>query len=189
MAMRRWRKQSTSRRNAAVAAIPALVAAVVGTFWRYRRSARPSERSSMDANKKAAKRIFEDLFNRGRYEAADEIVHEDALGHDPAIPEPTRGPEGLKESVRGYREAFPDLHVSIDQQVAEGDFVATRWTARGTHRGELFGIAPTGKESIVTGITIDRFKDGKIAESHTNWDTLGLLQQIGAIPTMATAAH
>jgi steroid delta-isomerase-like uncharacterized protein len=143
----------------------------------------------MDANRKASKRIFEEIFNQGRYETADELIHADALGHDPAIPEPTRGPEGLKESVRGYREAFPDLHITIDQQVADGDFVATRWTGRGTHRGELFGISATGKESIVTGITIDRFKDGKIAESHTNWDTLGLLQQIGAIPTMATAPH
>jgi steroid delta-isomerase-like uncharacterized protein len=143
----------------------------------------------MEANKKTAKRIFEDGFNKGRFEVADELIHDDALGHDPALPEPTRGPEGFKESVRGYREAFPDLHVSIDEQVAEGDFVATRWTARGTHKGELFGIAPTGKESIVTGITIDRFKDGKIAESHTNWDTLGLLQQIGAIPALVTTAQ
>jgi len=142
----------------------------------------------MGANKKAAKRIFEDIFSEGRFEVADELVHSDALGHDPALPEPTRGPEGFKEAVRGYREAFPDLQISIDEQVAEGDLVATRWTGRGTHRGELFGIAPTGKESIVTGITIDRFKDGKIAESHTNWDTLGLLQQIGAIPTLVSTA-
>jgi steroid delta-isomerase-like uncharacterized protein len=140
----------------------------------------------MDANKNAARRVFEDVFNEGRFEAADELVHSDALGHDPAQPAPTRGPEGVKESVRGYREAFPDIHISIDEQVAEGDLVATRWTGRGTHRGELFGIPPTGKETTVSGITIDRFKDGKIAESHTNWDTLGLLQQIGAIPTMAS---
>jgi steroid delta-isomerase-like uncharacterized protein len=188
MAVRRRRKQSTVRRNAAVATIPALVAGV-GTLWRYRRSNGMSERSlSMEANKKASKRIFEDVFTQGRFEVVDELVHDDALGHDPALPEPTRGPEGLKESARGYRAAFPDLHVSIDQQVAEGDLVATRWTARGTHKGELFGIAPTGKESIVTGMTIDRFKNGKIAESYTNWDTLGMLQQIGAVPTLVTTA-
>ena len=143
----------------------------------------------MGANKKAARRILDEIFNEGRLEVADELVHEDALAYDPALPEPTRGPEGVKQSVRGYREAFPDLHLSIDEQVAEGDVVATRWTARGTHRGELFGIPATGKESTVTGITIDRFKDGKIAESHTNWDTLGLLQQIGAIPTLVPASN
>lgn len=143
----------------------------------------------MESNKMAAKRIFDDGFNQGRFEVADELIHDDALGHDPALPEPMRGPEGFKELVRGYREAFPDLHVSIDQQVAEGDFVATRWTARGTHKGELFGVAPTGKESTITGMTIDRFKNGKIAESYTNWDTLGLLQQLGAVPTLVTTAR
>ena len=138
----------------------------------------------MGANKKAAKRILEEVFSQGKFEVVDELVHDDAVGHDPALPEPVRGPGGVKELVRGYRDAFPDLNLSIDEQVSEGDLVATRWTARGTHRGELFGIPATGKESTVTGITLDRFKDGKIAESHTNWDTLGLLQQIGAIPTL-----
>jgi len=142
----------------------------------------------MGANKKAAKRILVEVFSEGRFEVADELVHSDAMGHDPAVPDPVRGPEGVKELVRGYRAAFPDLQLTVDEQVAEGDLVATRWSARGTHRGELFGIPATGRESIVTGITIDRFKDCKIAESHTNWDTLGLLQQIGAIPTLVPAS-
>jgi predicted ester cyclase len=95
------------------------------------------------------------------------------------------GPEGVKQGARGYREAFPDLSMKVEEIVAENDLVAVRWTARGTHKNELFGIAPTGKEATVTGITIDRWAGGKIAESWTNWDTLGLLQQLGAVPAPA----
>jgi steroid delta-isomerase-like uncharacterized protein len=136
----------------------------------------------MEANKNASRRILEEIFGAGNYDVADELLQKDAIGHDPALPEPVKGPEGLKESARGYRAAFPDLMASIDQMVGEGDLVATRWTCRGTHKGELFGIAPTGKQVTVTGITIDRYVDGKLAESWTNWDTLGLMQQLGAVP-------
>ena len=94
----------------------------------------------------------------------------------------------MKESAGGYRSAFPDLVMTVDQSFAEGDLVATRWTARGTHEGELFGIAATGKQATVTGITIDRYEDGLIAESWTNWDTLGLLQQLGAVPVALQTA-
>jgi steroid delta-isomerase-like uncharacterized protein len=137
----------------------------------------------MDANKKASRKVIEEVFGAGKYDIADDLIHGDAIGYDPALPEPVRGPDGLKESARGYRAAFPDLKITVDQIVGEGDLVAVRWTARGTHQGDLFGISPTAKQATVTGITIDRYKDGKIVESWTNWDTLGLLQQIGAVPT------
>jgi steroid delta-isomerase-like uncharacterized protein len=131
--------------------------------------------------------MIEEVFNEGRLELVDEIVAADAIDHDPALPEPVVGPEGSKQLVAGYRAAFPDVHLTIEDQIAEDDRVVTRWTARGTHTGDLWGISGTGKEATVTGITIDRIEDGKIAESWTNWDTLGLMQQIGVIPTMATA--
>ncbi|HEU5362961.1 MAG TPA: ester cyclase [Gaiellaceae bacterium] len=140
----------------------------------------------MHENAKGSRRMIEEVFGAGRYELADELVAESAIGHDPALPEPSQGPEGVKEGARGYRDAFPDLSMRIEEVVAENDLVALRWTARGTHRGDLFGIAPTGKEATVTGITIDRWAGGKIAESWTNWDTLGLLQQLGAVPAAAT---
>jgi steroid delta-isomerase-like uncharacterized protein len=137
----------------------------------------------MEANKAASRRILEEIFGAGRYEIADELIAADAVGHDPALPEPVKGPEGLKEAARGYRAAFPDLKLTADTVIAEGDTVAIRWIATGTHKGDLFGIAPTGKEATITGITIDRHADGKIVESWTNWDTLGLLQQLGAVPS------
>ena len=81
-----------------------------------------------------------------------------------------------------YRTAFPDLHFTVEDQIAEGDMVANRVTARGTHQGEFMGIAPTGKQVTVTGITIDRIAGDKLEESWASWDFLGLMQQLGAIP-------
>ena len=135
-----------------------------------------------------SKRIIEEVFGAGNYDLVDELVAANAVGHDPALPGPVIGPDGLKEAARGYRAAFPDLTLTVEQAIGEGELVAVRWTARGTHNGELFGIAPTGRQATVTGITIDRWADGKIAESWTNWDTLGLLQQLGAVPTAMQTA-
>jgi len=98
-----------------------------------------------------------------------------------------RGPAGVKELIAGYRAAFPDIHVTIEDQIADGDLVVSRWSAKGTHQGELMGIPATGKHATVTGITIDRIADGLIVESWNNWDTLGLMQQLGAIPAPAMA--
>ena len=142
----------------------------------------------MDANATGSKRLIEEVFGGGNYDVADELIAPGAVGHDPAQPAPVTGPEGVKESARGYRSAFPDLSFTIDQTVAEGEYVACRWTSRGTHKGELFGIAATGKEATVTGISIDRWQNGKIVESWVNWDALGLLQQLGAVPAATQTA-
>ena len=140
-----------------------------------------------EANKQIARRVIEELFSAGRMEVADELFAPDAIAHDPAQPEPTRGPEGVRQSVAGYLGAFPDLSIRVEAQIAEGDLVTTRWTAVGTNSGEFWGQAPTGKQATVTGITIDQIADGRIVESWTNWDSLGLMQQLGMVPTQATA--
>ena len=137
--------------------------------------------------KETSTRIIEEIFGAGKYDLADELIAADAIGHDAALPEPIKGPEGLKEAARSYREAFPDLKITVDMAIADGDHAAVRWTARGTHKGDLFGIAATGKQATVTGITIDRYDGGQVVESWTNWDTLGLLQQIGAVPSAMQA--
>ena len=134
-----------------------------------------------------ARRVLDEVFNAGNLDLVDELVTSDYVGHDPALPAELRGPEAAKASVAGYRAAFPDLRLTIEDQLAGGDLVATRWTGRGTHQGELMGLQPTGKQSTVTGITIDKIVNGRIAESWTNWDTLGMLQQLGAVPALATA--
>jgi len=134
-----------------------------------------------------ARRLLEEAFNSGNLDVVDELVAPEVVNHDAALPEPIVGIEATKASIRGYRDAFPDLRMTIELQVAEGDYVTTRWSARGTHQGDLMGMPATGKEATVTGITVDQIVDGRIVESWTNWDTLGLMQQLGVVPTLATA--
>ena len=141
-----------------------------------------------EQNKQISRRVIDELFGQGRVEIAEELIAPDAISYDPAMPEPLRGPEGVKTAVAGYRAGFPDLSLRTETQIAEGDLVCTRWTAVGTNTGEFWGMAPTGKQATVTGITINRFADGRIVESWTNWDALGLLQQLGVVPTPTPAA-
>lgn len=135
-----------------------------------------------EENKALARRWFEELFNRENLDIADEIVAEDHVNHDPAFPQNSPGPDGAKEVVNLYHGAFPDAQITIEDQIAEGDRVVTRWTGRGTHQGDLMGVPPSGNRVTVAGITINRIAGGKIAESWDNYDALGMMQQVGAIP-------
>ncbi len=135
-----------------------------------------------EENKAIVRREIEELFNRdGNLDAADEIYASNYVGHEPTTGD-NRGIEGAKQFAAAYRDAFPDLQATIEDQIAEGDKVATRFRARGTHQGDLEGIAPTGNQIEITGIFISRIAEGKIAEDWSNFDALGMLQQIGAIP-------
>ncbi len=135
-----------------------------------------------EENKALSRRVIEELFNAGNLEVADEIFAEDHVHHDPAMPEEGHGIEHFKEFASMYRSAFPDVHIEIEDQIAEGDKVASRWVARGTHEGELMGIEPTGNRVRVAGTTIDRIAEGQIAETWDNYDALGMMQQLGVIP-------
>jgi steroid delta-isomerase-like uncharacterized protein len=135
-----------------------------------------------EENKATSRRFYEELFNQGNLDAAEEIVTPDFVIHDPNIPEEPRGPEGLKRFVSMYRNAFPDLNFTIEDQIAEGEKVGTRWVAHGTHQGELMGLAPTGNRVTVRAFTLQRFSGGKIAEDWAHYDALGMMRQIGAIP-------
>ena len=138
-----------------------------------------------DDNKAIIRRGIEEMFSRGHVDVADEVFAADHVAHDPALPNDLHGPAQFKEFVRMYRTAFPDLELTIDDQIAEGDRVVTRFTARGTHRGELLGIPPSGNEVVVPGISIDRLVDGKSVESWTSYDVLGMLRQLGALAVTA----
>jgi len=135
------------------------------------------------ANKEIVRRALEEPWRN--LDVLDELVSSDYVGHDPALPEPVRGIQGSKDNVNQYRSAFEGAHITVKEQVGEGDVVASRWEGRGRHTGELMGIAPTGKDVVVSGLTLSRLKNGKIVEEWSNWDTLGMLQQIGAVPTGA----
>lgn len=146
-------------------------------------SANPSEEaemsSSTETNKAAVRACFENA-SQGNFDALDEIVAPDYVLH----PEEVRGAEGLKEMVEGYRKALSGLRVTIDHQFTEGDYVATRFTIRGTHDGELMGAPPTGNDVAFTGVTISRCEGGRIAEEWEITDTLSLLGQVGALPEL-----
>jgi predicted ester cyclase len=133
----------------------------------------------------ASRRLLEESFNEGKLELADELVSPEAVNHDPAEPSRIRGlrgPEVFKRTVTMYRAAFPDVRILVDDVIAAADKVVLRWHSEGTHRQELEGLAPTGARVSVTGISIDLWKDGKIVESWTEWDNLGLARQLGAAP-------
>jgi len=184
------RKGRFGRGGRSLLAVTALGAGTAGLVRRLVRGSGEGQRrdSMTEENKRIARRVIEEVYNAGKLEAVDELIAPECVSYDVAMPEPIRGREGLKQQAQGYRSAFPDLRVTIDQQIAEGDSVCTRWSARGTHRGDLFGVAPTNREATTTGITIDKLRDGRIVESYTNWNTLGLMQQLGAI-TMPSPAE
>jgi predicted ester cyclase len=131
------------------------------------------------------RRQEEELHTQGNLDTADKIFAPDYVGHDPSNPEDIRGLEAAKQAAANYREAFPNLQVTIEDLIAEGDKVAARIRFRGTHQGELEGIAPTGRRVEATGIIISRIEGGKIAEDYwANFDDLGLMRQLGAIPEL-----
>jgi steroid delta-isomerase-like uncharacterized protein len=136
---------------------------------------------STEENKANDLRIIEEGWNQGNIAVFEEILAADYLVHDPSGP--IHGLEGFKQFYTTYRTAFPDIHFTIEDQIAEGDLVALRWTGTGTQQGPLMGIPPSGKRVTITGVTITRFASGKAVEGWGNYDTLGMLQQIGAIPT------
>ena len=141
-----------------------------------------------ETNKTVSRRFFEEVFGKGKLNVLDEIIAKDHINSGPgSLPGLPTGPEGTKQLVTMYRNAFPDVHFTIDEQIAEGDKVMTRWTAHGTHQGELVGIPATGNLSTVTGIAVDRLVNGKIAESWGIFDQFRMMQQLGVIPTLEVA--
>jgi steroid delta-isomerase-like uncharacterized protein len=136
-------------------------------------------------NKAIVRRVFEEVWNKGSLSLVDELFAPNYEDHDASTPDFGRGPESEKKRVTLYRNAFPDVRLTIEDIIAEGETVMTRWSCRGTHKGDLSGIAPTGKQFTISGITVARLAHGKIAEAHVNWDALGLMRQLGIVPEPA----
>ena len=138
-----------------------------------------------EQNKTIARKVFEDIQSQRNLALVDKLVAGDYIGHTPL--NDIHGPEGAKQFEAMLHEAFPDHRVTVEDQIAEGDKVVTRWTCRGTHKGKFQGLPPTGKQMTMTGITIFRIANGKLVEGWTNLDLLGMLQQLGAVPAPAQA--
>ena len=143
---------------------------------------------STEDNKIIIRRLIEETWTRGNLALADEVLTTSFVRHGPTAEGEVRGREGLKRLVTMYRTTYPDLRVRVEEQVAEGALVVTRWTAQGTHRGELMGIAPTGKPITVAGVIIDRMTSGKIEAEWAYYDVMGMLQQLGAANVIRRAA-
>ena len=135
---------------------------------------------SAEENKALVRRCWEESFNKGNLAVVDELVAPTFSWHGPG--QDVSGREGIKQLISLYRAAFPDIHMTFEDQIAQGDKVASRWTMRGTHTGDLLGIAPTGKQGTMTGMIISRLAGNMIAEEWEIFDQLGLLQQLGVMP-------
>jgi steroid delta-isomerase-like uncharacterized protein len=130
---------------------------------------------------------FEEVWKKGRLSAVDEMLAEGAVMHGLGeAGQDTRGAEAFKPFVQKLRGAFPDIEVTIEQTIEQGDLIASRWVARMTHSGDDLGVPATGKRVSVTGMSIARIQDGKMVEGWNNWDMLALMDQIGATQTPAT---
>jgi len=134
---------------------------------------------SVKNNKASVRRLLEEAYNKGNLSIGYELVAPNVVGHYPDM----KGIEAWKQFAAAWRIAFPDLIISVEDIIGEGDKVVASWSARGTHQGDFQGIAPTGKQVIVTGVAIYRFIGDRIAEMWGWRDALGLMQQLGVIPS------
>ena len=133
-----------------------------------------------------SRRFIEEAFNQGNLDVIDEFTSDNFVDHDAMLGDRDR--EAGKQSIAGYREAFPDIHITIEDIFDADDKVVYRWTGQGTFENEMMGLQPTHEQGDpVKGITIDRFEGGKVVESWTQWDTLTFMRDIGAIPAEAGA--
>lgn len=136
---------------------------------------------STSENKQVIRDFLDEVINQGRLERANDLVKEDFVELDP-LPGQQQGREGLKEIIGLIRSAFPDTHWVVDEMVAEGDKVVTRFHWTGTHQGAFLGIPATGKHVSVNGVVIDRLEGGMMADSRILMNDLSLMQQLGVIP-------
>jgi steroid delta-isomerase-like uncharacterized protein len=143
---------------------------------------------SSEENKKKARRFMEEAFGQDKPELLDDLLDPDFVRYDPYIEAgAVRGVQTVKENIVWFHNVFPDLTCTVEDQVAEGEKVVSRYTIRGTHQGEFFGVPATGKRIELRGIQIDRLEGGKMVEERAEFDLLGALQQLGAIPESGQA--
>lgn len=130
-------------------------------------------------NKELARQFFEQIWNQGDETAIDRFIAENAAGNDPRF---GVGRESFRLAWRKWREAFPDINFAVQEIIAEGDTVVTRWRLTGTHLGEYLGVEATGVKVEVDGVSIDRIENGLVVSGFDAWDSLSFREQIGLIP-------
>src|SRR5262249_17305951 len=128
-----------------------------------------------------ARRFIEEILDTGDWSNAYEVLQPDVVLYHPSAPEPVRGLEAVKGCLNSFREGMPALRLEVEDVAGDGDRVAARWTAHGTHTETMFGLPPTGNHIDIHGISFLRFADGRIAEDWVEENTLGVLQQLGVV--------
>jgi steroid delta-isomerase-like uncharacterized protein len=171
----------TSRRIWIILALAMVILYFISRLPRKKKTLKDIQR--VEQNRSNSHRFFEEIWNQGNTTIIDELLAPDYVRRD--LLTPVHGREEFKQFVSLYRAAFPDMYITIESQIAEGDMVVDRWVGGGTHSGEFLGIPPTGRQVRITGIGINRFDNGKLVETWTNNDALGMLQQLGVIPPLA----
>jgi steroid delta-isomerase-like uncharacterized protein len=136
------------------------------------------------ANKAIVRRLYEEVWNQRKLELINEIISPSHAIQAPTVAGSAVGPEAYKREVLRFLAGYPDLQWTIDDLIAEEDKVVARWTMSGNHKGEYLGVLATNKKVSVEGITIHHISGGKIMDSYSNWDALGMMQQIGAVPAL-----
>lgn len=140
---------------------------------------------TIEENKALTRRFYEEVFNQRNLALVNELCSPNHVFHTPTAT--LRGPEEFKQFLSQYITAFPDAHFTVEDLIAEGDKVVSRYTFRGTHKGDMMGIAPTGKQVNITGIVVERIVNGKSEEAWLNFDALGMMQQLGKVPATGMA--
>jgi steroid delta-isomerase-like uncharacterized protein len=149
----------------------------------------PDSLDQTDANRQLAYRFYDQLWNKGNYAAAPELLHPDHFDHSlPPLPGLQQGRDGVLHLMQTFREGFPDLVMSVEMVIGEGDLVGEVLMLRGTHTGTFAGIPPTGKPIEIRSVNICRIEDGLVRERWGASDDLGLLRQIGVLPSPGTRA-
>ena len=135
-------------------------------------------------HKAIVRRLYEDVWNKRKLELVSDLISPSHALHDNNFPGSSVGPEAYRAQMAIYLAAFPDLHFTVEDIVAEKDKVAASWTISGTHKGELWGVRATNKKMSLDGITIHHIANGKIIDSYISSDALGLMRQLGAVPAL-----
>lgn len=139
------------------------------------------------ANKKIVRRYFEEVLNTGDLEKIKKLIAPNYVSHYPAGYELGGGPEDVIQIVTSVRRAFPDVHFTVEDLIAEGEKVVCRWTFEGVQEGDFMGIPATGRKATVMGIAVYRVVNGQIAEAWFTWDALGLMRQLKVEPLSVEA--
>lgn len=134
--------------------------------------------------KQLSRRILEECYGEGKLDYLDQVCDSSFVEHDPLTGDADI--EGVKNNIRMYRAAFPDMKPAVLMSVVEGDCVVTQWRFKGTHSGKILGFAATGKPITVEGLSLEKFRGAKLVETINEWDCLSFLQQLGAIPRTET---